>query len=78
MPRPKKYREMARILKTYDSRFQFWSDRGKGSERMIYHPDIAGRPASYPVKCHGAGTELRAGVLSSIIRRFNLPRDVFG
>jgi hypothetical protein len=44
---------------------------------MIYHPDINGRPASHPVKCHGASTELRRGVLSSLIRRFALPRNIF-
>lgn len=69
---------MARILKDHDPRFEFYSNRGKGSERIIYHPDINGRAASYPVKCHGEGTELRIGVLVSIRRRFNLPKDIFG
>jgi hypothetical protein len=43
---------------------------------MIYHPDVNGRPASMPVKYHGEGTELRKGVISAIIRRFDLPRDL--
>jgi len=37
-------------------RFQEIRTRGKGSERMIYHPDVAGRSESYPIKCHGEGT----------------------
>jgi hypothetical protein len=64
-------------LKEHDGRFIEYINRGKGSERIIYHPDINGRPASHPVKCHGEGTELRPGVLSSLIRRFALPKDVF-
>ena len=77
MPKPKTYRDVVRILKDHDSRFEFGTNRSKGSERMIYHPDINGRPESYPVKCHGEGTELRKGVLASLIRRFALPRDIF-
>lgn len=77
MARPHKYREVVRILLDYDSRFEFWQNRGKGSERIIYHPDVNGRPESFPVKCHGEGTELRKGVISAILRRFNLPRDLF-
>jgi len=73
MGRPRKYREVVKILRDYDPRFEFWEKRGKGSERIIYHPDINGRPASIPVKCHGEGTELRKGIISAIIRRFNLP-----
>lgn len=77
MPRPRTYRDVVRILREHDPRFEFLVNRAKGSERMIYHPDVNGRPASHPVKCHGDGTELRRGVLSSLIRRFALPRDIF-
>ena len=77
MAKPKTFRDVVRILKKHDSRFEFFVDRAKGSERMIYHPDVNGRPASHPVKYHGEGTELRKGVLSSLIRRFSLPRNIF-
>ena len=73
MGKPRKYREVVKILRNHDPRFEFWEKRGKGSERIIYHPDINGRPASIPVKCHDEGTELRKGIISAIIRRFNLP-----
>jgi len=65
------------ILRQHDARFEFFVNRGKGSERVIYHPSINGHPESHPVKCHGEGTELRRGVLSSLIRRFALPRNIF-
>lgn len=77
MPRPLTYREVVRILRAHDSRFEVYQNRAKGSERMFYHPDINGRPASHAVKCHGEGTELGRGVLSSLIRRFALPRSIF-
>jgi hypothetical protein len=73
MPRLYKYRELVKALRSHDPRFEFFENRGKGSERMIFHPDIDGRPESFPVKCHGEGTELRKGVISGIIRRFKLP-----
>ena len=76
MPRPYKFRELKKRLRKYDKQFEVWKGRGKGSERMIYHPDIDGRPESFPVKYHGAGQELRRGVISAIIRRFKLPDGV--
>ena len=76
MAKPHKYRELVKLLRKHDPRFEFFERRGKGSERMIYHPDIEGRPESHPVKCHGDNQELRKGVISSIIRRFKLPKDL--
>lgn len=76
MPKPRKYRELIKILRAHDSRFEVYENRGKGSERMIYHPDVGGRPQSFPVKCHGENTELRKGVISAIVRRFRLPKGV--
>ena len=73
MSKRRKYREIVRILREYDRRLEFESDRGKGSERIIYHPDINGRPESIPVKCHGENTELDPGMIRAIIRRFSLP-----
>ena len=70
------YRELRKKLQSYDNRFEFWSNRGKGSERMIFHPDINGRPESYPIKYHGENTEIRKGHISAIKRRFKLPSDL--
>ncbi len=77
MPRPKKPQEVLRILHEYDAKFQFHTRRGKGSERMIYHPDVNGRPQCFPLTFH-KGKDVGKGMLSAIIRRFNLPSDIFG
>lgn len=76
MVRPLKYRELVKLLRKHDPRFEFWERRGKGSERIIHHPDVDGRPESFPVKYHGEGTELRKGILAAIRRRFKLPKDL--
>jgi hypothetical protein len=77
MARPHKYREVLKKLRTHDKRFQEWKRRGKGSERILFHPDIKGRKESYPIKCHGEGTEIRVGSLIALINRFDLPTDFF-
>jgi 20S proteasome alpha/beta subunit len=77
LPKPKRYSEVIRRLRKHDKQFAVADRRGKGSERMIYHPDIGGSSASYPVTCHGMGTEIGVGMLKAIIRRFNLPDDIF-
>ncbi len=76
MAKPYKFRELVKVLRKHDPQFEFWKNRGKGSERIIYHPDVQGRPESMPVKHHGDNQELRRGVISSIIRRFKLPKDL--
>ncbi len=73
---PLKYRDLVKRLRKHDPRFEVWENRAKGSERMLYHPDIGGRPQSFPLKCHGDSTEIRIGMLRAIMRRFQLPRDV--
>ena len=76
MPKSYKYRELVRALRQYDDRFEVYKNRGKGSERMLYHPDVGGRPASYPLKCHGEGTPIHRGHIAAIKRRFKLPKDL--
>ncbi len=77
MPRPVKYRDLIRALRGHDRRFVVSERRGKGSHRMISHPDIDGRPKSYPIKCHSEGSELGRGTVRDILRRFKLPADLF-
>jgi predicted RNA binding protein YcfA (HicA-like mRNA interferase family) len=64
-------------LRAHDGRFVVHIRRGKGSHRMIWHPDIGGRAESFPLKHHGDSTEIRKGTLAALIRRFNLPREIF-
>ena len=77
MPRPKKPQDVLKVLHDHDARFQFHIRRGKGSERMIYHPDVNGRPQSFPLTFH-KGKDVGKGMLRAIIRRFDLPSDIFG
>jgi predicted RNA binding protein YcfA (HicA-like mRNA interferase family) len=77
VPRPKKPQDVLRILHEYDARFQFNARRGKGSERMIYHPNINGRSQCIPLTFH-KGKDVGKGMLSAIIRRFDLPSNIFG
>lgn len=70
-----KFRELVKALKEHDERFEFSVVQGKGSHRMIYHPDIDGEAKSFPVTCHGENTDMGTGLLASLRRRFNLPDD---
>ena len=75
MPKAYTFRTLVKALKRHDRRFEININRAKGSERMIYHPDINGSPVSYPVKCHGENTSIGKGTLSAIKRRFSI-RDL--
>lgn len=79
MPRPKIYkcRELIKLLQEHDKDFSVIRERGKGSERMIYHPNVNGVKRSYPLPCHGDGATVRRGHLAAIRRRFELPDDFF-
>ena len=76
MSKALKAREIEERLRAHDHRFEFYSKRGKGSHFMIVHPDVNGQKASMPCPSH-SGKTVSIGVLMSIIRRFNLPRDIF-
>jgi len=75
--KPKKPEEVVRLLRAHDDRFRVYTRKGKGSHRMIEHPDIGGKRVSVPIPYH-KGKDVSPGVLHSIIRRFNLPKDFFG
>lgn len=44
---------------------------------MVFHPDIGGFKKSYPLPYHGDKTEIRPGMLSDLVRTFDLPPDFF-
>ena len=48
--------------------------RGKGSHRMLYQESTR---TNYPIKYHGKQTEYSKVVLLNIIRKFDLPKDIF-
>lgn len=64
-------------LKKSDGRFEVFVSRGRGSHRMVFHPDIGGFKKSYPLPYHGDKTEIRPGMLSDLVRTFDLPPDFF-
>lgn len=71
------YRELVKKLKEHDARFRELDNRGKGSHRMIFHPDINGKKASYPLPYHGSKTDLHHAYVKAIIKRFHLPKELF-
>lgn len=77
MPSPRTFAEVVSRLLKYDKRFEVNARRGKGSHRMLVHPNIDGQKQCFPLKFHGNSTQYPAGTLNAIIRRFNLPRDIF-
>jgi predicted RNA binding protein YcfA (HicA-like mRNA interferase family) len=76
MPKVYKADDVFRLLRKHDKRFTIYVDKGKGSHRTIYHPDVKGSPRSYPVPYH-KGRDLQRGYIVGIIRRFELPDGVF-
>ena len=79
MPKkPIKFRELCKKLKKYGVE-KFPSKRGKGSEVLFLLPDPPGskQGPQYPVKHHGDGTEISIGVITALLRRFDIDPDDF-
>ena len=55
------------------------SRRGKGSEIILLKPKApeSKKGPQYPVKNHGAGTEISVPVINAILRRFNIDENDF-
>ena len=70
MPKPLELRKVVKILK----RFGITYVTGKGRHPKFYDPE-AGK--SYPVKSHGKRTLVLAYALEDIIKKFDLPADIF-
>ena len=73
----KEYRDVVAALKRHDSRFEIHERRGKGSHRMVVHPDVDGRMRHFPLPYHGPKTRIAGGMLRDVVRVFELPADVF-
>ena len=56
------YRYVVGRLRKHDSRFEIHIQRGKGSHRMIYHPDVEGNKRHYPLPHHGPRTAIAPGM----------------
>jgi predicted RNA binding protein YcfA (HicA-like mRNA interferase family) len=76
LPKPLKTSEVWDRLRKYDKKFELAVNRGKGSHIMISHPSVNGVRQCCPVPSH-KGKDVRLGILKQIIRRFDLPKDIF-
>ncbi len=74
--KPLKYRELRKRLRNLRG-VEERKKRGKGSERMFYHPNINGRPVFYPIRCHGEGDELSKPIVRAARERFNISLEEF-
>ena len=70
MPKPLELRKVVRILK----RFGITYVTGKGRHPKFYDPE-AGK--SYPIKSHGKKTLVLSYALEDMIKKFDLPADIF-
>ena len=76
-PRHLKYRELLYKLAPFG--IIEVPSRGKGSERILIKPQAPGslKGPQYPIKHHGAGTEISIPVIKAILRRFNIGPEEF-
>lgn len=71
MPKPKELRKVVSILSEYGVEFTH-SKRGRHKGKF-YRGKL-----SFPVKAHGKKTELLSYALKGLIKKFNLPENLFG
>lgn len=73
----REYRYIVAALRNHDTRFEIHTRRGKGSHRMVFHPDVEGGKRHYPLPYHGSKTSIAPGMQKDLIRIFQLPADIF-
>jgi len=70
MAKPLELRKIIRILKRYNIIYV----TGKGRHPKFYDPETN---RSYPIKSHGKKTLILSYALEDLIKKFDLPADVF-
>jgi predicted RNA binding protein YcfA (HicA-like mRNA interferase family) len=70
MPKPLELRKVIQRLRDYGIVYA----TGKGRHPKFYDPDTK---KSYPVKSHGKKTIILSYALEDMIKKFDLPADVF-
>lgn len=70
MPKPLELRKVIKIVKPYDIEFHS-NTGGKHSGKFIR------ANKSFPVKTHGKKTMLLPYALNGLIKKFDLPSDIF-
>ena len=81
------YSLLEEILVGHDSRFVMCIrhevgagddvERREPPHRMLHHPDIGGTSRHLPVRFDGEDKPIGARTLRAIVRRFELPTDIF-
>ena len=71
--KPLRYRELLYRLK----KFGVQEKIGKGSRRILYHPNINGNPAFGAIHPHSEHYEFSRKVVKITRRRFNIPIEEF-
>ena len=74
--KPYKFLNLIKKLRKHDPKFEVFEDRGKGSHRMLYQPDINGKAVSFPLICHKNNQEFGKNIIADLIRTFDLPDGV--
>ena len=70
MPKPLELRKVIKALKKYGIIYV----TGKGRHPKFYDPETS---RSYPIKSHGRKTLVFSYALEDLIKKFDLPADVF-
>ena len=70
MPKPLELRKVIKILKRFGIAYM----QGKGRHPKFYDSETGN---SYPVKSHGKKTTVLTYALEDMIKKFDLPADVF-
>ena len=70
MPKPLELRKVIKRLKKYDIVYV----TGKGRHPKFYDPETK---RNYPIKSHGKKTMILSYALEDLIKKFDLPADLF-
>ena len=70
MPKPLELRKVVKILKRYGIVYV----TGRGRHPKFYDPETR---KSYPIKSHGKKTLILTYALQDLIKKFDLPANVF-
>ena len=81
------YAVLVEILTEHDNRFVMSvahevvdgndAEKKELRHRMLHHPNIGGRKRHLPVPFDGHRAPVKARTLKAIVRRFELPADIF-
>ena len=71
--KPLRYRELIRKLK----KFGVIEENRRGRRKILFHPNIDGKPAQIPIHPHSEHYEFSRSVIRSVRERFKIDLDDF-